>query len=94
MKEFLAFLESHPTLTGLFIVPVLTAPVTWLLKPRTPEEFRAMPPLLARLLKLIAGFGFDARKVSEALREILLHGNRPLDADRVLPEKLNDETHP
>lgn len=71
IKSFLLWCREHPEFTILFIVPLATAPINWLFKPRTPEEFAELPPRLAGFLRVLAGAGFDPSKVSQGLQMIL-----------------------
>lgn len=71
IKNFLLWCREHPEFTALFVVPLLTAPINWLFKPRTPEEFAVLPPRVAGFLRVLAGAGFDPAKVSQGLRMIL-----------------------
>lgn len=69
MKEFLDFAESHPVLFSALVWPLITAIVTALFKPRTPEEYAALPPRLAAFLRLIAALGLDPVKAVKIVQE-------------------------
>ena len=71
MSEFLAFVEAHPALFSVLVWPLLTAIITAVFKPRTPEEYDALPPRVAAALKLVAALGLDPVKGLEALKQLL-----------------------
>lgn len=53
---------------GLYL---LSAIVTALFKPRTPEEYAALPPRLAAFLKTYAALGIDLPKLIEGIGQIV-----------------------
>lgn len=65
----LAFIEQHPALVAL-AWGLLTAILTHLFKPRSPEEYAALPPRVAAALKLMAALGVDWPKVVESLKQV------------------------
>jgi hypothetical protein len=65
------WISKNPVLFTMVIWPVVTGIVTWLFKPRSPEQYAAMPARLGAVLKLIAAFGLDAPRVLEGLQQIL-----------------------
>jgi hypothetical protein len=82
MSSVLAFVEAHPDLVSVVLWPLITALVTALFKPRSPEEYEAMPPRVAAGLKLLAALGVDPVKAVEAVKQ-LVSGK----AEKVEPEK-------
>ncbi len=50
---------AHP----LIVIGVATAVLNWVAKPRTPEEYAAMPKWLAEGLRLTSAVGIDPVKV-------------------------------
>lgn len=71
MQTIIDWLSAHPTFWQLILYPLLTAIITWALKPRTPEEYSALPPRVAAALKFIAAIGFDAPKAIKALSQVV-----------------------
>lgn len=67
------WLESHPQIAAvlltLVVVPLVTGFFNRLLKPRTPEEFAAMPRWLAQTLRILAALFPDPTKVSKIVAE-------------------------
>ncbi len=63
------------------VIPVaiylLSAVITGLFKPRTSEEYAAMNPRLAALIKTIAALGIDLPKLIEGLGQIITKKNLP-----------------
>lgn len=79
MQQFLDFAESHPVLFSALVWPLLTAMVTALFKPRTPEEYAALPPKLAAFLRLIAALGLDPVKAVKIVQEATAKEKKPAD---------------
>ena len=71
MTQALDWLSAHPLVWQLALYPLLTAVVTWLFKPRTPEQYAALPPRVAAFLKLVGALGFDAPKIIEAIAQVV-----------------------
>jgi hypothetical protein len=71
----LPWIEAHPVLFAL-LWPTVTALVTAVLKPRSVEEYAAMPPRLGAVLRLVGAIGFDVPKMLESVRQVLT-GKRP-----------------
>ena len=67
----LDWIEAHPTIFALVIMPLIGALVSWLGKPRTPEEFARMPYVLAQLLRVWAAVFPDPVKVTKVIGELL-----------------------
>lgn len=82
MEAIILFLVAHPEFWAYFLFPSITAVVTWLTKPRTPEEFAAMNPRVAAFLKLVAAVGFDAPKILEAIKQIVTGKVRTPDEEK------------
>lgn len=79
MQQFLDFAESHPALFAALVWPLLTAIVTAMFKPRTPEEYAALPPKLAAFLRLIAALGLDPVKAVKIVQEATAKEKKPAD---------------
>ena len=77
----LDWIEAHPTIFALVILPILGAIVSWLGKPRTPEEFARMPYAVAQGLRLWAAIFPDPNKalkiISDALQRKGKGGDEP-----------------
>lgn len=71
MKQVFDWMVSHPEFMAAIVWPLLTALVTAIFKPRSAEEYSALPPKVAAALKLLAALGLDAPKVIEAAKEIV-----------------------
>lgn len=67
----LDWIEAHPTIFALVIMPIIGAIVSWLGKPRTVEEFARMPYLLAQALRLWSAVFPDPNKVLKVIGEVL-----------------------
>ncbi len=65
----LDFIERHQVLMSVVIYPLLTALLTAVAKPRTPEEYSALPPRLAAFLKLVGALGLDVPNAIEAIKQ-------------------------
>ncbi len=68
----LDFLDRHALLMGVLgsiFWPTITGIVTALFKPKTPEQYAAMPKRLAAFLKFVGAIGFDVPNTLEAVRQ-------------------------
>lgn len=67
------WLEKHPTLAWILIVgvcvPIVMGAVNRALKPRTPEEYAAMPRWLAQVLRILAAIFPDTVKAQKVAAE-------------------------
>lgn len=66
----LDWIEAHPTFFAVIIMPLIGALVSWLGKPRTPEEFARMPYVLAQLLRVWAAVFPDPVKITKVIGEL------------------------
>ncbi len=74
MQEVLTWMREHHEFMSLIAWPLMTALVTLIFKPRTPEQYEALAqhwPRLARALILIAALGFDPIKATKAARQLV-----------------------
>lgn len=71
IRDAIDWLGAHPVIWQLALWPILSAAVTWLFKPRSPEEYAALPPRVAAGLKLIGALGFDAPKILESIAQVV-----------------------
>lgn len=62
------WIENHPAVVAA-VWPLLTLILTALFKPRTPEQYAAMPPRLAAFFKLLGALGLDGPNVVDAIRQ-------------------------
>jgi len=76
----LDWIEAHPTIFALVIMPVIGAIVSWLGKPRTPEEFARMPYVVAQLLRVWSAVFPDPNKVAKVIGEMLTRKKVDQDA--------------
>jgi hypothetical protein len=88
----IAWLQANPLLATV-LVYLATGVLNALFKPRTPEEYAAMPKWVAAALKFLSAVGFDPVKLVEALVTILKIAP-PGDGSGVLPAKKPDEKNP
>lgn len=86
MQSAIDWLSAHPLVWQLALYPLLTAVVTWLLKPRTPEQYAALPPRLAAFLKLVAAVGFDAPKIVESVSQVVTGSSRSVKREKLEKE--------
>lgn len=63
------WIERHGVLMGLVVWPLLSAALTALFKPRTPEDYQAMSPRLAAALKFIGSIGVDVPNLLDAIKQ-------------------------
>lgn len=82
MNAILAYLAAHPLLWQLGVLPLVTALVTWVFKPLTPEQYAALPPRVAAALKLVAAIGWDSPKIFEAIGQLVSGRARSAAAER------------
>lgn len=82
MNTVLDYLAAHQLLWQLGALPLVTALVTWLFKPRSPEQYAALPPRVAAFLKLVAAIGWDAPKILEAIGQLVSGRARSAAAER------------
>lgn len=64
LLSVLEFLRANPAASGLFVY-LLFGVLTALFKPRTPEEYAAMPKWKANTLKTMSAIGIDPVKLTE-----------------------------
>lgn len=76
--------DRHPAFAFFVVWPVISAIISIALKPRTPEEYAALPPRIAAVLKMIAALGIDAPKAQEAARQIFFGRARPVEMERII----------
>lgn len=72
--KILDFLETHPQLCGFLLallVPLVMSIVNAALRPRTPEEYAALPKRLAAFLKLLRAVFPDPQKAAIAAGQIV-----------------------
>jgi hypothetical protein len=69
-KDFVGFLAAHPMFYAVFVWPLLSAVVSWVFKPRTTDEYAAMNPRLASVLRLVGALGIDPAKALQAIAGI------------------------
>jgi len=68
------WVEAHPVFASVIFWPIVTAIVTWFLKPRSPEEYAALAashPRIAQVLRLVGALGLDAPKVLQILGDMV-----------------------
>lgn len=82
----LDWIEAHPTIFTLVILPIIGALVSWVGKPRTPEEFAKMPYVLAQLLRVWSAIFPDPNKVVKVIVEMLTR--KKVDQDAPTKPKL------
>jgi hypothetical protein len=71
MNKYLTFLEAHPALVSLILIPAVASVVNALTRPRSPEEYSAMPPRLAAFLKLLRAVFPDPQKAVTAATQFV-----------------------
>ncbi len=76
MQALQAFALAHPELCAALLWPLVSAILTALFKPRTPEQYAAMPPRLAAALQLLGALGLDPVKATIAIKKIFA-GTKP-----------------
>lgn len=68
------WVEAHPVFASVIFWPIITAIVTWFLKPRSPEEYAALAanhPRIAQVLRLVGALGLDLPKVLQILGDLV-----------------------
>ncbi len=65
------WIEAHPVLFATVLWPLVSALVTWALKPRSPEQYQAMHPRVAAALKLVGALGLDVPNTLQAVRQLI-----------------------
>jgi len=68
MNKYLAFVEAHPALMALIVIPIATAIFNGLTRPRTPEEYAALPPWFAKFCKIMRALGPVPQKILDAMK--------------------------
>lgn len=88
------FFSDHPLVWQLAIFPLVTALFTWLLKPRTPEDYAALNPRVAAALKFVGAVGFDLPEILEAVKQFATGRARTPEQERAKgdPAPLGDAT--
>ncbi len=81
-----AWLDVHPTIVALIVVPLVTGAVSAVAKPRTPEQFAKMPFVVAQILRLWAAVFPDPAKAVAIL--VALITRRAPSPDTVTTGKL------
>ena len=67
------WVEAHPVFASMVVWPLITALVTLLFKPRSPEEYAALAvnhPRVAQFLRLVGALGIDLPKVLQVLGDL------------------------
>lgn len=78
----LRWIEDNPVLFATVIWPLVTGIVTAVFRPRTPEEYAAMPPRVAAVIRFICAIGLDVPKALETIRLLLTGGVQRRDDSR------------
>ena len=71
----LDWIQQNPAL-AMMVWGAITAVVSGLFKPRTPEEYDALPPRVAAALKFVSAVGIDVPKAVEAAGQVIM-GKKP-----------------
>lgn len=74
MKSVLEFMSAHKALMVSIVWPLLTAVLTALFKPQTPEQYlrlAAKHPRLADFWRFVGAIGFDPVKAVLVLQQLL-----------------------
>jgi hypothetical protein len=74
MSSVSDWISKNPVLFSLIIWPLLTGIITWLFKPRTAEQYAAMNPKIAAVLKFLGSTGWDVPHMLDAIYELLNKG--------------------
>lgn len=69
------WLESHPAIVSLVLVPLTMALVNATLRPRTQEEYAALPPKVSAFLKFLRAVFPDPQKAAQAAGQFLSNSN-------------------
>lgn len=73
------WLESHPALVSLVLLPLVMAIVNAILRPRTAEEYALLPPRLAAFLKLLRAIFPDPQKAAAAAGQVISGISKPAE---------------
>ncbi len=65
------WIEAHPVLFATVLWPILSAAITWLASPRSPEAYSAMHPRVAAALKLIGALGLNVPNTLQAVHQLI-----------------------
>jgi hypothetical protein len=65
------WISLHPLIFTMIIWPAVTGLATWLFKPRTAEQYAAMPARVGAFLKLLGSLGLDVPKLLEAIKQLI-----------------------
>jgi hypothetical protein len=79
------YLKTHPEQVVIVLLTLLTA----IAKPRTPEQYAAMPPRLAALLKFLATVLPDVVKAAHVVPQVVTGKSDPAK-DPFLPSSSNE----
>lgn len=71
MTAIVEWLEAHPVLVSLVLVPLVMAAINGVLRPRTPEEYAELPPRIAALFKFLRAVFPDPQKAATAASQIV-----------------------
>lgn len=71
MNAFTSWVNANPVLFTVVLWPVVSGLVTALFKSRTPEEYAAMNPRVAAVLKLVGSLGLDVPNMLNALKQVV-----------------------
>lgn len=82
-----AWAYAHPIVTAYIVGTLVTA----IFKPRTPEQFAAMPHWKASLLKLVGAVFTDPAKAQQAILSLILR--KPLEATFMIKAPNSNEPH-
>lgn len=69
------WLESHPAIVSLVLVPMTMALVNATLRPRTQEEYAALPPRVSAFLKFLRAVFPDPQKAAQAAAQVVSGSN-------------------
>lgn len=73
------WIEAHPALVSLVLIPLVMALVNAILRPRTPEEYALLPPRVAAFLKLLRAVFPDPQKAAAAAGQVLSGVSKPAE---------------
>lgn len=91
MNRYLAFIETHPALVSLILIPLVMSAVNAALRPRTPEEYAAMPKRLAAFLKLLRAIFPDPQKAAIAASQLVRGAAMPPAVKRTMEQDSQPE---
>lgn len=77
MNALLRWSQENQVLAAILVAivwPILTGIATTISRKRTAEEYAAMPPRCAAILRFIAAIGLDVPKMLETVRLIFTGG--------------------